>query len=115
MTAHAVNNTTTDIITTTGFYRLIGAFTFNDNDAAALAQIIAFDGSTDKIIWGATPYGSGGTSQNKGFAVDFVFFLDAGDIIRIKASGTYSFFYGSTRQLATFNGDLVNPSGFINQ
>jgi len=115
MTAHAVNNTTTDIITTTGFYRLVGAFSYNDNDSAVLAQIIAYDGATDKIVWGLTPYGSGGASTNQIAQIDMVFFCDAGDIIRIKAVGTYTYFYGSTRQLATFDGTLVNPSGFVSQ
>ena len=112
MTAHAVNNATTNILSSTGFYRIFGAFTFNDNDPNVLAQIILNDGSTDKIVWGLTAYGTNGTSLNQSQQVDVIVFLDAGDIVKIKAAGTYTFFYGSSRQLASKDGVLVDPSGF---
>jgi len=111
-TAHAVNNTKTTIINQTGFYRIFGAFTFNDNDSAALGQIILDDGSAEKIIWGVTPYGSGGTSLNQGYQIDVIVFLAAGHSVKINAASTYTFFYGSSRQIADGSGTLVNPNGF---
>ncbi len=111
-TAHAVNNTTTTIINQTGFFRIFGAWTYNDNDSAVVAQIILNDGSTDKVIWGATPYGSGGASANQALQVDFIVFCAAGESVKINATGNFTNFVGSSRQIATGSGTLVNPNGF---
>jgi hypothetical protein len=114
-TAHAVNNANTTIVNTAGFYRITGAFTFNDNDPSALAQLILSDGTTDKIVYGLTPYGTNGVSNNLVNNIDFTVFVASGESIKINAASTYTYFYGTTRQVADVNGTLVNPSGFTPQ
>ena len=112
-TAHSVNNTTSTIISLTGFYRLFGAFSFNDN-ATITANIQLNDGSTDKTILGFSSYGSGGTSQNQIlFPVDIIIFLAAGESVKVTCTGAAnSLFIGTSRQIATGDGTLVNPNGF---
>ena len=114
-TAHLVNNTSSTIVNTAGFYRVTGVFTFNDNDTAALAQLILSDGATDKIIYGLTPYGSGGVATNAQNNIDFTVFVNTGESIKINAASTYTYFYGTSRQIADINGNLTNPSGFTPQ
>ena len=103
-TAFEVSNATTTIISLSGFFRIFGncsivsnsAVSFNMTDGASSKQIIKF--STNASQFAQIPF-------------DFIVFLSAGDSISI-TSTTNTNCNGSTRQIATGDGALINPSGF---
>lgn len=110
-TSFSIENATTDIITTTGFYRIFG--TSGINPAASVGKSVAFqgvDGGVTKKFWGITI----NDNTNLGSIVtpfDFVVFLTSGQTVNGSASGS-CFLVGSTRQIADVNGTLVQPVGF---
>ena len=115
VTSHLVNNTTTVIVNTTGFYRVFGACTVGEASSASRSGVIQLsDGSTTKNIWGMRVTA---TSANVTTSLnyDFVTFVGVGESIKIFSGATDIFFEGNTRQIADINGVLVNPSGFTPQ
>lgn len=107
-TAFAVSNTTTTLANTPGFWAVQGNMFVNANGNI---KINLTDGVTTKEIYlyaGA----SGSPSVNVPF--DITVFLKAGESVSITANSTAAG-YGSYRQLADVNGDLVYPSGYTPQ
>ena len=102
----------TTVVSTPGFYRIIGSATVLEGSGATRELDIRLnDGTTDKDVWGL---GSTGTSYAAGFteSFDFVIFLRTGDSLIIESNSAYARSTGSVRQIADVNGNLVNPSGF---
>ena len=108
-TTFNVRNATTNVVSTTGYWRLVGGFTTDAGPSTEESSIEIEDsaGSTKKL-W-ASRVDSGSSPKIIGYVVDFVFFLKAGDILKI-IMGDDSAMMGSVRQLADINGNLVNPS-----
>ena len=108
-TTFSVRNTSTDVVNTTGYWRLVGGFTV---DAAASTEEssirIEDTAGSSKKIWGSR-VDSGASPKIQAYIVDLVFFLKAGDILQV-VMGDDSAMMGSVRQLADINGNLVNPS-----
>ena len=112
--AFDVSNTTSQLITTTGFYRITGTATVRNVGSGTVPLVelfFRFNNSVNKVFWalnGAT------SSGNAGFAVgfDYVLFVDTDVEVRCKAETTSGKCTGSTRQIADINGNLINPSGF---
>ena len=102
MTSFAVNNATTTIINTTGYFRIIGFVTFT---GAANFEIKVNDGATDKIIL-ANGANAGATFSD---LVDIIVFLEAGDSVIVVCTGGGANFIGTSRQIADISGNLVNP------
>ena len=108
----ALNNTTgASLITNAGFWQVDLTVTLQETTTVDNYRIYINDGTTSKNIWGITgqPVGVGG-----GFGASeghFVVFLRSGDslLADCNANGRLDVWY---RQIATVNGDLVNPSGF---
>ena len=113
-TVFSVINTTSTIVTGTGFFRIFGVASVKDTNGAQNALISLTDGATVKIIW-QTSVNS--TSSNNGVTsteFDFTVFLRPGD--SVTATGTSSgLLAGSSRQVADLNGTLVQPVGFTPQ
>lgn len=109
-TTFNVNNATTTVISTTGYYRVTGGATGKYNSATAEeeAAIIITDGISSKTVW-AMQFKS--DNVNVGFFenVDYVVYLEAGHSLNIKSSTVNVRFKGSVRQIADINGNLVNP------
>jgi hypothetical protein len=108
-TAFNVSNATTTIITTTGYFRIMGnCSTRATNDTGAIITMSITDGSTPKILvnGGVLNIGSG---SNYPFAInfDFVVFIDAGDSIVCQTSSTVTGISGVFRQIATIDGELI--------
>jgi len=113
--AAQINNTTTNLITTTGFWKVDLTYT-GDIDAAAAtnnARIEIFDGITAKQVWAVSNFAVTGVNS---FALaessSFVVFLRSGDTLRgisTQTAATLDVWY---RQIADVNGNLVNPLGF---
>ena len=104
-----VENATTTVINTTGYWRIIGTVcTITDGSNEPKASFIINDGSTDKTVYALQSY------QNSTFMVfnqnyDFNVFLSAGDSLIIKSNNNNTKLLGSVRQLADISGNLINP------
>ena len=110
-TAFSVNNATnTVLVTTTGFFRVLGTFTQKQSGGVLVNNFNLFDGATANNIWGAETV----DSSNIGTIItsfDFICFLSAGFSLRATASSNAKL-VGSTRQIASIDGTLTNPLGF---
>ena len=108
VTSFAVSDATTTIITNTGYFRVFGAYSANNDDSGNhRGDLILNDGATDKIIKQYRNVNK--TNENTVVeSFDFVVFLEAGDIFKIFASPDVHM-TGCTRQIADITGNLVNP------
>jgi len=114
--ATQINNTTTDLISTSGFWQVDLTFATADQtggSVATMATLTIFDGSTSKTVWGISNTLKAGT-EGPGFAVEnrFIVFLRPGDTLRGFSRSTAETLDVWYRQIATVSGDLINPSGF---
>jgi hypothetical protein len=107
-TAFNVNNATSTIINTTGYFRIFGTANFKSRSASSDSiDFIINDGTTDKSI--NNMFIASGQDNNyllNNF--DFIILLQAGHSFKITASFNGSVF-GSTRQLADLQGNLTAP------
>jgi hypothetical protein len=104
------NNSDATLISTTGYFRVIGTGQILTNSGAA--QFIRFqitDGTTTKSIWQANTYTGIGTTFIRTVEYDFICLLKAGDSLQVDISDTFNGLSGSVRQIADVNGNLVNP------
>lgn len=114
-TAFDIVNTSTVIANTAGFHRLIGTVSITSSAATQVdGRFDMSDGLSTKSVWQAGTITNG---QFPAFSVpfDFVVFLDSGDSITGVSTGGEVIIAGSVRQVADLNGDIVNPSGFVQQ
>lgn len=111
-TVYSVQNTTTTIINTAGFYRVFGCCSAigETSTGSGLSNFNLSDGLTTKKIWEMTSFAD---SLDTTFSMDydFVVFLNAGDSLSI-TSNVNARNVGSTRQVADVSGNVVNPDGF---
>jgi hypothetical protein len=115
-TEFEVVNTTTNIATTPGFYRVVGGASVEA--AAGLTQGVRLritDGTTTKTLWGLRQVGQSGAQFQEVGEFDLVVFLRAGDTLSLTSDVSSSIVTGSIRQIADVNGTLVNPVGFTPQ
>ncbi len=106
-TAFSVTNTTTDVVTNTGYFRLV-ATSQVANATTSYNRIIINDGATDKIIYSHQSVSTTSLDFST-LNIDLIFFLEAGDTLKVSSFSTNSTINGSTRQIATIDGTLVNP------
>jgi hypothetical protein len=105
-TAFDVNNATTTIVSTTGYFRVVGTFTIrSDTSAVQNIDINMTDGTTTKKMYGTTSTNGGNTYS---YDFDKVFLVKAGDSISVTCSAQARFI-GSSRQIADINGNLTDP------
>lgn len=103
-TAFDVTNTTTDIVTSTGYWRMTAVSSCGGSPTVR-NSIIMTDGTTTKQIWEHLMNGTG----NSCLDVDYTFFLPAGVTLQVKSDSSGCTFAGSIRQIADIDGNLVNP------
>jgi hypothetical protein len=106
-----VNGTST-LVTTTGFFRVIGTVTGRGGNATDRnSRFFLDDGSSEVNIWS---FNFDGISAESYMAVsfDFIVFLRAGDSLKGQSPASDVQFGGSTRQIADITGNLTNPLGF---
>ena len=108
-----VANTTTTIISNTGFWRLTGTILYVAS-TQVVGQIRITDGLAQKAIFGGTYQGST-TISSGSIDFDFIIFLAAGESCNILSDNIGARFFGSYRQVADINGNPVNPIGFTPQ
>lgn len=111
-TAFSINNTTTAIANSPGFYRIFGVSNIEtSNSASLLTSFQLSDGLSTKIIWRHLCT-IGGASLYSNIEFDFIVFLAAGESISGISNGAEAILDGSSRQIATGDGTLVQPNGF---
>jgi hypothetical protein len=103
VTSYLVNNTTTTIVATTGYYRVFGTVT---NFAATACRFELTDGITTKRIREFS-FDSGTNAIALGY--DFNVFLQAGVSLVGVSGAAAATLTGTTRQIADISGNLVNP------
>ena len=110
ITAFEVSNTTSTLVNTTGYFRILGTINIYAATAGGTAQFKLNDGSTTKVVTGirlpSAPSGTGVVI----YPFDFVVFLQAGNSLEATSSAGTSIISGSTRQIADISGNLINPT-----
>ena len=94
----SVSNTTTDLVNTPGFYRVLGT----SNSTAGVGKVLINDGTTSKEVIDFR--GNGGDS-----VFDFVVKLEAGDTLKVQSTSTNMTMNVAVRQLADVSGNLIQP------
>ena len=106
-TAFSVNNASTTIVATTGFYRVIGGYSYVTGGAATGFHGFAIsDGTTTKNVFGFQMFGST-TNTNNIEKYDFIVELAAGCSLICISANANTQFTGSTRQIADISGNLT--------
>ena len=101
MTSFETINTTTDIVTTPGYWRVFG----NGSVLNSLVKIQITDGTTTKILF----YHQGFTAAPTTANFDVIIKAAAGDTIQAFSISSNGYIAGAVRQLADVSGNLVNP------
>ena len=108
-TSFAVNNTTTTVITNTGYWRIIGTSTIATISTTDTTNSIKInDAASDKTIWSHQIVDSG-TSFATATSFDFILFLPAGHSLKVSSNAVTGDITGSVRQIADIAGVLTAP------
>ena len=111
-TSTTVNNTSTNLITSPGFYRVFGTSqVYSNSSTNEAAELNLIANSVTKTLYRHRMLSSPnafGTVQS----YDFVVFMRPADALQANATGAAVVLDVTTRQIATVTGQLVNPSGF---
>ena len=114
-TVYEVENTSTTVANSPGFYRIFGTMFIKSGGTVASASISLDNGVASKEIYGFDANGFAALNDHSVTNYDFTVFLTTGESLIVNSSGVTVQFKGSVRQIADANGDLVNPSGFVPQ
>ncbi len=104
---NVTGSTTTDIVTTTGYYRVFGTSAISGSLSAEDVGIQITDGTTTKILFETQTTANSATAIAQSF--DFNVFLKAGDTLQAFSTNTRGHIVGCTRQIADLSGNLINP------
>ena len=111
-TTTSVSGAASDIITNAGFWQVQANISASAGAGGPhVAQIRISDGLSTKVIWQISEVGTPGEPIGLS-AFPIVVFVRSGDTVSIRSSDASMILDASYRQIATLNGDLVNPSGF---
>lgn len=115
ITPFSVSGTTTTIISTPGFYNVIGTCNITDGGGGARsAKFVLNDGVSDKTFQNYQLTGSTLADFNI-FTFEFTVFLPSGHILKATTDSSAVDLDGSSQQIADVNGNTVYPSGFTPQ
>ena len=114
-TSTSVVNTTTTLISTTGFFRIFGTWSLRaDGGGDRNVAITMTDGlSTKNLLFGYANFATSTDYNEQLF--DFIVFLRAGDSVAGTSNSSDARMDVTTRQIADINGNLINPSGFSSE
>jgi hypothetical protein len=110
VTSFNVVNTSTTIISTTGYYRVFGALSAQNVADTDDVNISITDGTTSKILLeGKVTKNQSNAGYLPTIPFDFVVLVTAGDSVVVTSDYTDIRIAGCTRQLASLDGTLTNP------
>lgn len=113
---NTVNNTTTTLITNTGFWRVLINYREENvvnNTVTPLGFVFMDDGATTKKIWQFSSTNTSSATETFGASVtDFYVFLDSGIELKATSVSTRVSLDITTRQVASKDGTIVTPLGF---
>ena len=105
----------TTIVNTAGFWQIDLSYTgFELGPSRSTAIMRLNDGSSQKNVWAYTSMAVTGVGDEYATVLEnkFVVYLRPGDRLEAKCQSNVASLDVWYRQIATSNGDLVNPSGF---
>ena len=106
------NNSTETVANSPGFWQVWGTSLLEVETPPDVAcQLQITDGLSTKLIWRHFEE-SNVTGNSTLFIPQSVVFLKAGETLQCRSSAGGSVICISSRQVATVNGELVNPNGF---
>ena len=109
VTGFSVAGATTTIINNTGYYRVFGAYSSNNDNVGSHSGLFQLnDGASTKIIFQILNPNEP-NEATVAVPFDFNVFLSAGDSLEASSSTAESYLIGCTRQIASIDGTLVNP------
>lgn len=108
-TSYTIQNTTTTVANTAGFWRVNVSATTNGQ---VVARVELENGGVAKKIWSIDSKATSGLLTKNG---DFIVYLDTNDTIQGVSNNNNSVLDISVRNIATTNGVAINPSGFAPQ
>lgn len=111
ITEFDVVGTSTTIINAPGFYRVTGTMSVQPGSLASTCAINFSDGLSTKQVYGFSSGTGQTTASIAGISFDIVLFVQAGESISVQ-TGNDGRAIGTSRQIASVNGVLSNPSGF---
>lgn len=114
-TTFRVTNASTVLINTPGFWQIVGTSTLESTAGGHFTSFDIDDGLAAKLVWGHEQLATANTGEFQTIQYNLVFYLNAGESINGVASTSLAVLTGSSRQIATSNGTLVNPAGFTPQ
>jgi len=103
ITRFNINNQTSTIINTTGYFRLFGSTYITGGGSI---NVNLTDGASNKTV---LTVNADSASQVGNEYFDFMVFLAAGESVSVVSSNVNISFIGVSRQIADINGDLINP------
>jgi hypothetical protein len=105
-----IENTTTTLLTTTGYYQVDLAYCIqSETTAIRNGKLIINDGTTDKIIFQMSVHQTSAGANANG-VYQTVVFLGAGDSLKCTSDDDQVMMNVVTRQIADISGNLVNPT-----
>lgn len=108
VTSFSVQNATTTIINTTGYFRIFGAYaSITDSGDTSFGGFAITDGLTTKNLI-RFKNNQSATINKVEQIYDFIVFLEAGDSVVCFADNSKCQLDGCTRQIADISGNLVN-------
>jgi len=113
-TAFDISNTTTVIANTPGFYRIFACVSGATGSTSVFnGSFTMTDGLSTKTVYSVEYFNVNQPAY--AVPVDFTVFIGTGESISGTTNNAKVSIIGSVRQVATVNGELVNPSGFTPQ
>ena len=109
-----VGSGNTTIVNTAGFYRVVGvACVISNSGSVQEVTLDLTDGITTKKVWG-WQCNTASAVLNFSESIDLVVYINPGESLRVNCDSNCSAI-GSSRQIATTTGELVDPAGFTPQ
>jgi hypothetical protein len=113
-TVFNIASTTTVIANTAGFWQIQGVSSQRGSSSTNQSNRFTLsDGLSNKIIWEYEDLAGNSEATFQNY-FEFVVFLNSGESISGTSNGNAQL-SGTTRQIATVDGTLVNPAGFSPQ
>ena len=112
-TSFLAANTTVSLAASAGFYRVVGTSNIDQTNTDNSNAFAISDGFSTKDVWTHFVPNSSSPESSSSMQFDLVFWLRPGDTLSaVSSSNGAIIFVGSTRQIATGDGTLVQPSGY---